>query len=341
MKYRFYIGVDVSKGTLDVALLDKEQNEEVHHLKVMNDDEGIGEMIAWLKSSKQGFTLKQSLFCMESTGLYCYPLLQFLYQNEIPVWVENAVQIKRSLGVIRGKNDKVDAIRIAQYALKHEERIRLWQPTREVVEKLKHLAALRERLVETRKRLLTPVEEFRQMGNAAMAKILERSMRKSIRAIETDLEGIESQIKEIIDNDDQLRNLFGLVTSVVGIGFVTAVNLIVHTNEFKMLNDPRKLACYCGVAPFDHSSGSSIKGRTRVSHMANKKLKTNLHMASLSGVKLDEGLRVYYERKVAEGKNKLSVLNAVKNKLITRVIAVVKRGTPYQKNYSSNHLVVS
>jgi len=123
--------------------------------------------------------------------------------------------------------------------------------------------------------------------------------------------------------------------------FVTAVNLIVHTNEFKKLNDPRKLACYCGIAPFEHSSGSSIRGKTRVSHMANKKLKTNLHMASLSGVRNDTDLKKYYERKTAEGKSKLSVLNAVKNKLIARVIAVVKRGTPYQENYLQNSLVLS
>ena len=341
MKYRFYVGVDVSKSTLDVAIIDEQHKEEVHHLKVSNDDDGIQEMIAWLKVKQAEFSIEYTLFCMEATGLYCYPLLQFLYQNKAAIWVENAIQIKRSLGILRGKNDKVDAVRIAQYALKNMDRVRLWEPTRQAVDKLKHLATLRERLVETKKRLLTPVEEFRQMGNDAMAKMLEKSMRKSIKAIETDLEGIESQMKEIIDNDDQLRKLYALVTSVVGIGFVTATNLIVHTNEFKILNDPRKLACYCGIAPFEHSSGSSVKGKTRVSHMANKKLKTNLHMASLSGVRKDEELKRYYERKVAEGKNKMSVLNAVKNKLVARVIAVVKRGTPYEKNYSLNALVLS
>ncbi len=243
MKYQFYIGADVSKGTLDVAIINLNQREEVHHLKVSNDEGGIQKMFVWLKDKQAGFSIDQALFCMEATGLYCYPLLQFLYQNQAAIWVENPIQIKRSLGILRGKNDKVDAIRIAQYALKNMDRVRLWEPTREAVDQLKHLAALRERLVETKKRLLTPVEEFRQMGNDSMAKILEKSMRKSIRAIEADLEGIENQIKEIIDTDDQLRKLYGLVTSVVGIGFVTAVNLIVHTNEFKTLNDPRKLAC--------------------------------------------------------------------------------------------------
>jgi transposase len=341
MQYQFYVGIDVSKGTLDVALINEQQKEETHHLKVVNNDEGIKEMFVWLKVKQEGFNMEQALFCMEATGLYCYPLLQYLCQKNAAIWVENGIQIKRSMGILRGKNDKVDAIRIAQYASKNTEKVRLWEPTRAAVDKLKHLAALRERLVDTRKRLLTPVEEFRQVGNDLMAQILEKAMRKSIRAIEGDLEGIETQIKEIIDNDDQLKKLYGLVTSVIGIGFVTAVNLIVHTNEFKILNDPRKLACYCGIAPFEYSSGSSVRGKTRVSNMGNKKLKTNLHMASLSGVRNDDQLRQYYERKVGEGKNKLSVLNAVKNKLVARVIAVVKRGTPYQKNYLQNALVLS
>jgi transposase len=278
---------------------------------------------------------------MEPTGVYCYPLLQYLVKNNIAVWVENAVQIKRSLGLARGKTDRTDARRIAEYAARHQNRIRLWIPVRSVIEQLRHLSSLRERLVETRKRLLTPVEECRRMGNEAMAKVLSKAMNKSIHAIEKDIEGIEKKMKQTIDDDQGLKKIYQLVTSVVGIGFVTAVNLIIHTNEFTRLTDVRKLACYCGVAPFEYRSGTSVRGKTRVHPMANKKLKTNLHMASLSSIKLDESLRTYFERKVAEGKNKMSVLNAVKNKLLARVIAVVKRGEPYQKNNYERCLVLS
>ena len=118
---------------------------------------------------------------------------------------------------------------------------------------------------------------------------------------------------------------------MIGIGFVTAVNLIIHTNGFTIMNDSRKLACYCGVAPFEYSSGTSIRGKTKVHYMANKKLKCNLHMASLSAVKLDADLKAYYERKVAEGKNKMSVLNAVKNKLLARIVACVNNQRAYVK----------
>jgi transposase len=142
---------------------------------------------------------------------------------------------------------------------------------------------------------------------------------------------LEIFIIDIVNGDENLKQLYKLVTSVVGIGFVTAINLIIYTNGFTVLKDTRKLACYCGVAPFEYASGSSIRGKTKVHYMANKKLKCNLHMASLSAVKLDADLKTYYERKVAEGKSKLSVLNAVKNKLLARVIAVVNKQEEYVK----------
>ncbi len=164
-----------------------------------------------------------------------------------------------------------------------------------------------------------------------MARLLEKSINKSIHAIDKDLQKIEAEILSLINKDESLRKLYLLVTSVVGIGFVTAINLIIYTNEFTSFNDSRKLACYCGVAPFPYQSGTSIRGKTRVHSMANKKLKSNLHMASLSAVKLDYDLKIYYERKVAEGKSKLSVLNAVKCKMLARVVACVNKQKVYVK----------
>ena len=332
MKFRFFIGIDVSKDTLDIGLLNAENSEKINHQQVSNNDSGIAGMLCWLEEH-DGFSIENSLFCLEHTGMYNYPLLQFFSKQGASVWVENPIQIKKSLGLQRGKNDKVDAIRIAQYAYRLRDQVKLWQPAREVVDRLKHLAALRERLVETRKRLLTPVKELLEIGNDAMAKVLEKAMRKTMKALDKDLGAIETQMKEVIDKDDDLKNLYELVTSVVGIGFVTAVNLIVCTNEFKLFSDHRQFACYSGIAPFEYQSGSSIRGRTKVSHMANKKMKKYLHMASLTGIKLDEGLKAYYNRKVEEGKNKMSVLNAIRNKLVARVFAVVNRGFAYKKNY--------
>lgn len=325
-KYKHFFGVDISKKTIDVTL---SNDDQLSHRQFSNDSTGMNELMKWLGELNIDFD--HVLFCMEATGLYCFPLTQFLAGNAIDIWIEHAAQIKKANALGRGKNDKIDSRRIAVYATKNLDRLRLWKPVSSTLEKIKHLASLRERLVETKKRLITPIKEFEEVGNTAMAKLLTKTVRSSLTAIDKDLKNIETSIIDIVNDDENLKQLYKLITSVVGIGFVTAINLLVYTNAFTVLKDTRKLACYCGVAPFEYSSGSSIRGKTKVHYMANKKLKCNLHMASLSAVRLDADLKAYYERKVAEGKNKMSVLNAVKNKLLARVIAVVNKQEEYVK----------
>ena len=325
-KYNYFFGVDVSKKTLDISLLHLQQ---IIHKQFLNDAEGMKEFLQWFQ--KLNVNVDETLFCMEATGLYCFTITHFLAGQTIDVWIEHAAKIKKSTALERGKNDKVDSRRIAVYASKNLDQLRLWKPMNATIEKIKHLASLRERLVETQKRLVTPIKEFEEVGNVTMAKLLHKSIKKSIDAIDKDLKLVEASIVEIVNADENLKQLYRIVTSVVGIGFVTAINLIIHTQGFSMLNDTRKLACYCGVAPFEYSSGTSVRGKTKVHYMVNKKLKCNLHMASLTAVKLDVELKAYYERKVLEGKNKMSVLNAVKNKLLARVVACVNKQQEYVK----------
>ena len=189
----------------------------------------------------------------------------------------------------------------------------------------------RERLVETVKRLTIPIQEFEEVGNVTMSRLLAKSINKTLNALDKYITKVESQIMEIVWQDENLKQLYKIITAVVGIGFVTAINLMVHTQGFSIMSDARKLACYCGVAPFEYSSGTSIRGKTRVHPMANKKIKCNLHMASITAVKHDPDLKQYYERKVAEGKSKMSVLNAVKNKLLARVVSCVNNQKMYVK----------
>src|SRR5260221_6348134 len=331
MNYQFVIGMDISKHSFDLAILLADSPKNIFHNAFNNDVKGFNEMMNFINETIPGFDVTRTLFCMEATGLYCNSLLQFFETQRANVWVENAVQMKRSMGIKRGKTDKVDSISIAKYAFKNAELIRLWKPGSAVLEKIKHLATLRERMVVTQKRLLTPIEELRDAGQGKMADLLYKSIKKSINALDADLKNIEAKIMEYLREDASLNHLFSLITSVVGIGFVTAINLIIHTLGFNVMCDSRKLACYCGVAPFPYQSGISIKGRTKVNHMANKKLKTNLHLAALTAIRYDPELKTYYDRKVLEGKSKMSVINAVRYKLLARVVSVVKNDREYVK----------
>jgi len=124
-----------------------------------------------------------------------------------------------------------------------------------------------------------------------------------------------------------------LAKSVPGIGKITAFALLYYTNEFSLFHSGKKLACYCGVAPFARESGTSVKGKSRVSNFANKALKKLLHLAAMAAISSNAELKAYYERKVAEGKNKMLVLNAIRNKILHRLIAVIRRNTPFTNDY--------
>jgi len=157
-----------------------------------------------------------------------------------------------------------------------------------------------------------------------------------IKAIEIQILKIEADIEKSILGDQELKKQSELIKSVPGVGKVVSWTLIAKTEGFTTISDPRKLACYCGVAPFDYQSGTSIRGRSRVSMFADKNMKTLLHLAAMSAIRLNNELKMYYQRKVGEGKNKMSVLNAVRNKIIHRVFAVIKNQTIYK-----NDLVLS
>jgi len=155
----------------------------------------------------------------------------------------------------------------------------------------------------------------------------------NLKSIDSDLNRIDKALKGIVDAEEELKRLFSLITSFSGIGVVTATSIVIATNEFKDIKDPKKFACYAGVAPFTDESGLNIK-RSRVSHMANKKVKTLLHLSSMVAIQYNEDLKEFYKRKVEkEHKNKMSVLNAVRNKLILRIFSCVNQGRKYEQNY--------
>ncbi|HCN83495.1 MAG TPA: IS110 family transposase [Sphingobacteriaceae bacterium] len=331
MEFTYFIGTDVSKNELDLAVM--RGKTLLFHKEIANKPAAI---VAFMKDLGKlaDFDLARAVFCMEHTGIYSNHLLAILHSRKALVCLEAATQIKNSLGNIRGKNDKIDAMRIAEYAYKNRECLRLWQPKREVILQLAHLSATRSRLIEAQKALKTPLRETGDFIPKNMAKQNSQLCSKTLHAIETDLAKVEKAISEIIAADQELRRLFSLITSVDGIGKVTAVQIIISTNEFKDIKVPKKFACYSGVAPFTKESGL-FKGKARVSHMANKKVKTLLHLSALSAIRYNLDLKEYYQRKVIqEKKNKMSTINAVRNKLILRIFACVNQNRPYEKKYS-------
>ena len=330
MKFLNFIGIDVSKLTFDLALI-KEGNVHVASENISNDPSGMVKLEQFFKNNH--LNLEETLFCMEHTGIYCRLLSQYLIEKKCHVWIEMPVQIIRSLGLQRGKNDRIDAKRIAEYAFLKRDKAVLWEPPREIVLQINDLLTLRDRLISSQTSLKQPIKEFREAGFKETADLIESKCIDSLKAINKEIKQIEKDLDKLINKDSNLKRLYKLAISVPGIGKITALSMLYFTNEFKLYLNSKQLACYCGIAPFEHTSGTSVKGKSRVSNFANKKLKKLLHMVALSTLSCDKELSYYYARKVGEGKQKMLVLNAIRNKIIHRLCAVIKRGTPFQLEY--------
>ncbi len=329
---KYYIGIDVSKETLDIALT--EEGQFVSGVSIGNNTKEIKKIFSdWEKEF--GLDLGQTLVCMEHTGIYCWPLLVFLQQTPCKVCLENAYRIKHSNGLQRGKNDRVDAERIALYAWRNKDFLQEWKAPKSNIKRLKQLMTMRKGLVNAKKKLLVPIKETGKFIDRYMAKELEKSCCRSIRALERDIMAIEERILGIVRSDNNLGRMFDILVSIDGIGKITAIMFLTTTNAFTSFKEAKKYACYAGVVPFEHSSGKSIRGKTKLSHFANKDMKTVLHLCALTLCNSKGELGVYYRRKVAEGKNKMSVLNALRNKIVLRAFACIKEDKLYEKNYQN------
>lgn len=285
-------------------------------------------MLAWLK--RRGIKSSEMVICAEHTGVYTNPLIAFAEKKGLALSLNSPLDIKHSMGIARGKNDAADAGRIAEYAHRHQDKLKLYEKPSETIIKLQYLLTERRLYMRQRTALLNINSA---MGKYETAEARSRN-ESAIHHIEKMVKKVEGQMTAIINDDPEIKRNFDLISSVKGIGLINAINTVVYTNNFKSFETPRRYACYIGVAPFDYTSGISVKGKTQVSKICRTQQKAELSMAARSAIIHDPGLRRYYQRKMKEkggGKEAHGVvLNAVKFKLILRMFAVVRSGEPYK-----------
>jgi transposase len=328
----YFLGVDVSKLTLDIAVV--KEGKLLHEEQILNNQKELNSFLKHLQKNL-GIQFQEIVVCMEYTGIYNYKALEVLCRANINVCMEPAMQIKKSQGMVRGKDDKIDARRIAQYAYKNREELQFYRPDSKTAQKLKALLSSRERLINVKIQLEVPLQELIGYTDSDIVKALKVTNDPMIKYTQKQLNKIELQIDELIKEDQDIKKQYDYVTSVIGIGKITGLNMMVSTGFFRRITDYKKFACYSGVAPFKHESGTSIRGKMRVSKMANMNMKKLLHLAAMSAIRSNGELKEYYQRKVTEGKNKMAVINAVRNKLISRVFTCVNQQRLYQKIYQN------
>lgn len=316
------IGVDVSKATLDMCF-----KPSGTALRIDNNPRGFK---AWYQQvKKSGYPVTEVMVVMEHTGGYSSRFESFLRGKGIDYCKVAALQIKRSMGMIRGKDDRVDAARIAEYAWLRREILQADEPVMEGIARLKQLLSLRSKLVKDRAGYLCRVKEMKAAADYSKADPLIVVQQKLITTLSTTIKQVEKQIDILIKQHSQLARTCELLKSIKGVGKIIAAYMIACTNNFKRFTKARKFNCYAGLAPFKQESGTSIRGRTRVSHLANKEAKTLLSLAASCAIRCDKELKKYYQKRVSEGMKKMSCLNIIRSKIVSRIFAVAKRGTPF------------
>jgi len=319
--YKEVVGIDVSKKTIDAFCYQAQV-----HKAFVNDIIGYKSLLKWvLKQTKAS----RVFYCFENTGYYSLKLALFLDSQSIIYVEESPLKIKRSSGIIKEKTDKLDAALIARYAWLYREEL---EPS--TVKSMSHLElgrllALRDQLVRNNAGLKGTLKEMKVLLSSPTTDFGCISLKRSIAYLSKQVKAVEDRIKAIISEDELMQKNYELLSSLKGIGLVVASQLIYHTGNFTRFASWRSFSSYCGTAPFEHRSGTSIYKRKQCHYLGDRKMKSLLSMASVSAIQHDSEIRHYYNRKVAEGKDKMLAINNVRNKLIARVFAVVKRGTPY------------
>lgn len=323
MKNKQIIGVDVSKNTLDVFILSSNR-----YFQVANGPEGF---VRLLQESTLELSCTKDLlhFCFENTGCYSKLLSVFLQEAGVCFSALDALDLKRSMGLTRGKSDRKDARVIAQYAWRRRDELVCTRLAGPAIDQLKALLSHREMLVKHRTAFKNASKGFPDAYADGEYELLKGSQRRMLDHLSSEIDTVEAEILRIIRSSPVLSRNYELLLSVKGIGKILAASLISLTENFARFDSPRKFACYAGIAPFAYSSGTSVKGRTRVHPCANKQIKSLLNMAAMASIQLPGEYRNYYTRRLKEGKNKMSTLNIIRNKLVFRAFAVVKRGTAY------------
>jgi transposase len=323
MEFSSIIGIDVSKLTIDVHVLPTNQASQSE-----NDEPGFKQLFKWLKKDCK-LDLATSLFAFEYTGFYSFKLSTTLQGLGLNFVMIPGLELRRSLGISRAKTDPIDAERIADYTFLRRHKLTLTKLPEKDIMKMKRLLSLRDKLIRQRSGFKVTLSEARRAFDRKEDPTYYRVQEAMVKQLTSQIDKLEDELLLLVKKNPELQKQYELITSIKGIGMVTALTVIAFTHAFNKFPTWRKFACYSGIAPFPYQSGTSVKGRTKVSHLANKRMKALLGNITGSAIQHNTEMKLYYQRRTKKGKHKMSTQNVIRNKLLSRIFAVVLRGTPY------------
>ena len=329
---KIYVGIDISKEKCNLCY--REGLEIVLEEECTNDVKAIKKGFeAALKAL--GATVNEVLVCAEYTGRYIYPLTVACQDLDLFLWMDDPTRIKNSMGITRGKNDTIDAARIAEYAYGYSDKAVRYAIADDALVSMKNLLADREFLLNDKKRYQSQITDQKRYMAPGDFKHKNSRWKKVIKVIDDQIKAIDAEIESIIAADLVLTRQKELLTSIDGIGDRIAINMIAITGGFTRFENARHFCSFAGLTPYKYDSGTSVRSKAKISKRANQTMKALLHMSAVNvATRMKEGeYKDYYERKLKEGKHVMCILNVLRAKLVHRMFSVVRRDEMYTKKY--------
>jgi transposase len=332
-KPRFYVGIDVASATFTSAVGSMQNHWEivVQPATFANEYDSFAKYHHWL--GEHGVLAENSVICMEATGVYNEVLASFLVTNGYRVAIEPPLKVKRAFKPVGHKSDSVDSKQISEYAYRFWDQLALWAPRKEILEQIKTLLATREQFVVEKGGHQNSLRALKR--KLVRTLLAEQMHERAIIELNRHIQELEKEIERLISQDPDLRNMLALLISVPGVGLLLAAQMLVVFQSAPQPYNPKSLAAFIGICPYEDTSGTSHHQTPTSRHYGPPALRKLLFLAAMSISIHYPQFRLYFLRKIQEGKPKQLVINNLANKLLKIMVAVVRTRTKFIPNYQS------
>ena len=323
---KYCVGIDIASDTFTIAVGQMPWKLVLKPERFDNTEDGYCLFLEWME--KNHLPASTTIICMEATGVYCEGLAYFLYARGYRVAVEPPLEVKRAFKPYGRKNDAVDSEQIAEYGCRHVDKLSFWKPRSEILEQVKALLAVREQFVTQKVAHHNALVALRRkvvrtsFGEQAYEGLIEQ-LKKQIRAL-------DNEIRRLIESDPTFKEMLLLLLSVPGVGLLLAAHFLILT-QYSL--DYKVLASFLGIAPNEHSSGTSVYKRGTSRHFGPPIVRKLLYLAACSVCAHRPQFQAYLSRKTKEGKPPRLVLNNIENKLVRIMCAVLISRTAFIPDY--------
>ena len=313
-----YVGVDVAKDKFDVAIY---VNNRYKHAVYSNDLKGHTKFADWLAQNTTS-----PWVCMEATGHYSEGIADFLAKKEIKVSVVNPYQIKNfaKASLARNKNDTIDGRVIREFCKCMEPRV--YKATPDEQKQLKGLTKVLDMLKGQ-------LVQYNNQLHSLHEDIARNILIHLVQNLEKEITQVEDKMAELIKNEPSLKEKMSLITSIKGVGKLTAYRVLALMPDVKSFQTAKQFAAYIGITPKQHQSGNLL-GKTTISRLGDRRLRKALYMAALVAKKHNKGLAAFVSRLEMNGKTPKTIICAIMRKLAHIIFGVLKSGLPFNENFS-------